>query len=621
MKPALMLLDLQYDFLCSPALQPAVGQLIDQAASLVQRCRESSVPIIHVWTTVHRDDDRRMPHWKQMGKWICVDGTPGHTTPTALRPLPSEIILHKTVFSAFADGKLDNILSDLDVDTIWLAGVHLHSCIRATALDAYQRGWNVKIVADAVGSYDPLHAIVTRRYLESRVAQFVACSDLFGTLARPSDSSKEDVSRATANAKRAWLHWRNSSLDARVEFLARLAALVETEVPALGTQIATEIRKPIRYANAEVSRAAVLVKVASRYSADPLQEKCGEHSSLRYRPRGVTAILTPWNNPVAIPLGKIAPALLYGNAVVWKPAPAAASLANRLLKILESAGCPTDLVSVVHGGSATAEHLLADERIDAVMLTGSVTTGYCAQAICAERHVPLQAELGGNNAAIIWSDTDLEAAAFAVAEGAFGFAGQRCTANRRVIVERTCLAGFIKHLERALGSLHCGDARDSETHVGPLISATKREQVAGLVSRAESSSPVVLHGQSFDGPAFYPPTVICCDDPRHELVQEETFGPLMVLQPASDFDHAMKLCNGVQYGLVAALFSKSLARRTQFLNDAQAGILKINSATSDADAEAPFGGWKASGIGPPEHGRSNREVYTRTQAVYTMMTK
>ena len=202
-----------------------------------------------------------------------------------------------------------------------------------------------------------------------------------------------------------------------------------------------------------------------------------------------------------------------------------------------------------------------------------------------------------------------------------GLRGQRCTANRRVIVERTCLAGFIKHLERALGSLHCGDARDSETHVCPSISATKREQVAGLVSRAESSSPVVLHGQSFDGPAFYPPTVIRRDDPRHELVQEETFGPLMVLQPASDFDHAMKLCNGVQYGLVAALFSKSLERRTQFLNDAQAGILKINSATSDADAEAPFGGWKASGDGPPEHGRSNREIYTRTQAVYTMMTK
>jgi alpha-ketoglutaric semialdehyde dehydrogenase len=617
MRPALVLLDLQQDFLNAPSLQPAAGQLVDQVASLLQHCRKSSVPIIHVWTTVNREDDRRMLHWKQTGKWICVEGTQGHATPERLRPLPSEIILHKTVFSAFADGKLEKVLSDLGADTIWLAGVHLHSCIRATALDAYQRGLTVRIVADAVGSYDPLHATVTQRYLEPRAAKFVAASELFVTPANPSESGKDDVSRAAAKARRAWLNWRNSSLDVRAEFLARLAALVEAEAPALATQIATEIRKPIRYATAEVGRAVALVNAAARHSTDSLQEECGKHSISRSRPRGVVALLTPWNNPVAIPLGKIAPALLYGNAVVWKPAPAAASIAKRILEILEPAGCPADLVSVVYGGSATAEYLMTNEQVDAVMLTGSVATGYSAQAICAERHVPLQAELGGNNAAIVWSDTDLESAAAAVAEGAFGFAGQRCTANRRVIVERACLDGFIKQLERALVSLHCGDALNPKTHVGPMISANKREQVAALVSRAGKTWPVVLRGRPFDAPDFYPPTVICCDDPNHELVQEETFGPLMVVQPASDFNHALSLCNGVRYGLVAALFSDSLERHAQFLDDAQAGILKINCGTADADAEAPFGGWKASGIGPPEHGRSNREVYTRTQAVYT----
>lgn len=615
---ALVLLDLQQDFLNVPSLQPAAGQLVDQVASLLQHCREASVPIIHVWTTVNREDDTRMPHWKQAGKWICVKGTEGHATPESLRPLPSEIILHKTVFSAFADGKLEKVLSDFGADTIWLAGVHLHSCIRATALDAYQRGLSVRIIADAVGSYDPLHATVTQRYLEPRAAKFVAAGELFDTPAKSSEFTKEEVSRAASNARRAWLNWRNSSLDARVEFLARFAALVEAEASALATQIATEIRKPIRYATAEVGRAAALVNAAASHSADPLQEKCGERSISRYRSRGVVALLTPWNNPIAIPLGKIAPALLYGNAVVWKPAPAAASIAKRLLEILESAGCPADLVSAVYGGSATAECLMTNEQIDAVMLTGSVSTGYSAQAICAERHVPLQAELGGNNAAIVWSDTDVESAASAVVEGAFGFAGQRCTANRRVIVERACLDGFTKQLERALSRLNCGDALNPKTQVGPMISTNKREQVAALVARAGRTWPVVLRGQSFEAPAFYPPTVICCDDPHHELVQEETFGPLMVLQPASNFNHALSLCNGVRYGLVAALFSDSLERRAQFLDDAQAGILKINCATADADAEAPFGGWKASGIGPPEHGRSNREVYTRTQAVYTV---
>jgi acyl-CoA reductase-like NAD-dependent aldehyde dehydrogenase len=616
MRPALVLLDLQYDFLKSPTLQPAAGELISHAASLLQRCREASVPVIHIWTTVRRGDDRRMPHWKEMDKWICVDGTSGHATPPPLRPQSSEAILHKTFFSAFEDGELEKVLEHLGVDTICLAGVHLHSCIRATALDAYRRGLTVQIVADAVGSYDSLHAAVTRRYLESRVAAFVTTDDLFAALAKPKESTKDQISRATANARMAWLKWRNSPLDARVELLTRIASAIESDAPTLATHIAIEVHKPIRYAQGEVSRAVALIKAAARHADEPLQRKCGEHSILRYRPRGVVAMLTPWNNPIAIPFGKIAPALLYGNAVVWKPSPAAALIANRAADILESAGCPAGLVNVVHGGSATAGHLLADPGIDAVMLTGSVSSGSSAQAICAERHVPLQAELGGNNAAIIWSDTDLEAAAFAVAEGAFGFAGQRCTANRRVIVERACLDGFVKQLERAVSSVCCGDALSPETRVGRMISEKKREQVAALISRTEEAWPVVLRGHSFDDSAFYPPTVVCCDDPRHEVVQEETFGPLMVLQPASDFDHALRLCNGVRYGLVAALFSDDRDRRTRFLDDAQAGILKINSTTADADAEAPFGGWKASGIGPPEHGPSNREVYSRTQAVY-----
>jgi acyl-CoA reductase-like NAD-dependent aldehyde dehydrogenase len=150
--------------------------------------------------------------------------------------------------------------------------------------------------------------------------------------------------------------------------------------------------------------------------------------------------------------------------------------------------------------------------------------------------------------------------------------------------------------------------------VGPLISAAKCDQVKALVTRAGGT---VFQGRSCDTPDFFPPTVIRCDDPTREIVQEETFGPVMVLQTATDFDHALSLYNGVRQGLVAALFSRSPERQARFLEDAQAGILKINLATADADAEAPFGGWKESGIGPPEHGRSNREVYTRTQAVYT----
>ncbi|MFO1429195.1 MAG: aldehyde dehydrogenase family protein [Candidatus Competibacteraceae bacterium] len=602
MKPALVLVDLQQDYLDSPALQPTTGELIARVAKLLERCRAAAIPVIHVRTTVHREPDDRMPHWQRDGKWICVDGTAGHASP--LPPWPSETVLHKTGFSAFVDGSLDTVLRAGGIDTLWLAGVQLQSCIRATALDAYQRGWTVWIVADAVGSEDPLHAAVTHRYLEARAVQFVPADRLPGGAIA---DERVDVACATAKARHAGYAWCKLSLNDRAEMLIRLAALIEAESPALARQMVAEIHKPLRYGNAELERSVALIDAAIRYAREPWEAPCGEHSRERRCPRGVIAVITPWNNPVAIPVGRLAPALLYGNTVVWKPAPAAAGIAVRLMALLETAGIPPDVVNLVNGDATVAERLMADPAVDAVVLTGSEAAGWTAQVICAQRRVPLQAELGGNNAAIVWSDTDLAAAATAVAEAAFGFAGQRCTANRRVILDTACRDAFLEHLHRAVATL------DPRTDVGTLISTAKRDQVAALVAR---TGGLLLQGPADPMPGYFPPTVIQCDNPAAEIVQEETFGPVLVVQPARDFEDALRLCNGVRHGLVAALFSRSAERQARFLETAQAGILKLDRATADADAEAPFGGWKASGIGPPEHGRSNRAVYTRIQAIY-----
>jgi alpha-ketoglutaric semialdehyde dehydrogenase len=337
----------------------------------------------------------------------------------------------------------------------------------------------------------------------------------------------------------------------------------------------------------------------------------------RNRPLGVIAMVTPWNNPVAIPLGKIAPALAYGNTVVWKPSPAGSGLAVKLMEYLHEAGLPPGVVNLVCGDRATALTLMADSDVDGVTITGSPAAGCSAQDICGRRHIPLQAELGGNNPAIIWSDCDLHRAAAKVADAAFAFAGQRCTANRRVIVDARVYDCFLDSVQASVAALVCGDPIDPNTRVGPLISMDKRHDVAALVERASPASAAVLtsHKTKLAG-AYFPPTIICCDDPMQEVVQEETFGPVLVVQRAKDWDHAMRLCNGVRQGLVASLFSNSKELQERFLEDAQAGILKINMATADANVEAPFGGWKASGIGPPEHGTSNREFYTRAQAAY-----
>lgn len=313
---------------------------------------------------------------------------------------------------------------------------------------------------------------------------------------------------------------------------------------------------------------------------------------------GVVAAITPWNNPAAIAAGKIAPALAYGNAVVLKPSPLAGDVADYLANLVE----PRGLVQVVQGGAAVARQLMEDPLVDAVTLTGSEQAGFAARVICAQRAIPLQAELGGNNAAIVLDDADLPAAVAAIAEGAFGFSGQRCTANRRAIIVRSILPEFLRLLQNQLRP------------VGPLITPEHYQHVAAMVER---SGGVILQGEQAADADAYPATVILCEDPSAEIVQEETFGPVLVEQPADDFGQALKLCNGVRQGLAAALFSRCPEHQARFLDQARAGILKLNLTTADADAEAPFGGWKASGIGPPEHGRSNREFYTRTQAVYS----
>ncbi|MFC1485628.1 aldehyde dehydrogenase family protein [Candidatus Latescibacterota bacterium] len=671
MNPVLLLIDLQNDFLRTPDLEPSAGEVIDRVHVLLERFRELSIPVIHVFTTVSPDDDRRMPHWKAQNRWACVEGTEGHSPPESLQPLASEQIIHKTFFSAFEDGTLDEVLRSLKPDTLFVAGVHLHGCVRVTILDAYQRGFWIFVAEDAVASNDPLHAAITRRYLEKRAAAFVSADTIISLVNRGEKTTihdtaavaglptmivagkeihdntlafiphvsprqtmdrlwnipicrEEQVSQATVEAQHSWPQWRESPLTVRAEILTRLAKLVQKESSSLAEQMAQEIGKPVRDGESEVARTTALLGAVARHGDDKKEGPCGEESLYHYRPVGVVAIISPWNNPLAIPIGKIAPALLYGNTVVWKPAPAGSAMAVRIMHLLALAGCPPGIVNLVCGDRLTAEAVMSNERVDGVTITGSVAAGYTAQAICARRHIPLQAELGGNNAAIVWPDSNLSVAAEKVAEAAFGTAGQRCTANRRVIVEKTCYDMFMAYLEKDTARLVWGDPLDRRTQVGPVISEQARDRIAGVVSRARGAASAFVMPHERDPQyddltrtgCYYPPTIICMDDPAHEIVQEETFGPVLVVQKADSWEHALALCNGVRQGLVAGLFSYSSGLQKKFLADAQAGILKINSATAGAGVESPFGGFKASGIGPPEHGASNREFYTRTQAIY-----
>jgi acyl-CoA reductase-like NAD-dependent aldehyde dehydrogenase len=310
--------------------------------------------------------------------------------------------------------------------------------------------------------------------------------------------------------------------------------------------------------------------------------------------------------------------------VVWKPAPAGTAIALRLAALMADTGWPPGLVNVVCGDESTAELLMSDPGIDAVSLTGSHRAGLCARAACARLGVPLQAELGGNNAAIVWSDAAIEDAAAQIAAAAFGSAGQRCTANRRAVVQASIYDRFLSALESETAALRWGDPLDADTRIGPLVSESSRGRVESCVARAadfgcELLAPLAggeLSHRLLSSGAYFPATVVCCDEPSHAIVQEETFGPVLVVQRAAGWDEAVSLCNGVPHGLVASLFSSSQGRQRRFLEEARAGVLKLNRATAGVDAEAPFGGWASSGVGPPEHGLGDEVFYTKRQTVY-----
>jgi len=662
MRPALVLVDLQNDFLDAAGLEPPRFEVIRRAAWLLEAARDAGAAVVHCVTTVDPERDGRMPHWKASNRWSCVRGTPGHASPAELAPRPGEAVVEKAYFSGFGasrNGGLDAALAAAGADAVVLAGVHLHGCVRATALDAYQRGLEVRIAEDAVGSDDPLHAAVTRRYLEGRAARFAPVTELAELLREcagrgapdlrggprasrelvhrsPRDASRvlftvavggaAEAVRASAAAREALRGWVASPAEGRASVLAAFARRLEEEANALAREMAIDVGKPVAQGAAEVRRAADLVRRSSALR-DGGTLASGPGSASRRVPLGVVAVITPWNNPVAIPWGKLAPALALGNAAVWKPAPAATRLALRTLELAREAGVPDGLVGVVTGDHRAAAAVMADPGVDAVSISGSSAAGWAAQETCARRRIPLQAELGGNNCAIVWTGADLVHAARELARGAFSFAGQRCTANRRVVVEPGLADELLERIAAATADLAWGDPLDPATDVGPLVSTDARDRVERAIERAAASGARVLRPHLVRDPAaagrggaYCAPVIVWGAAHESEIVQEETFGPVLVVEHARSFDEALSLADGVRQGLVAALFAGEgdghAGLRERFLRAARAGILKWNASTADADAAAPFGGWKASGIGPPEHGPGDLEFYGRFQALY-----
>ena len=432
------------------------------------------------------------------------------------------------------------------------------------------------------------------------------------------EASPAAVAEAARRARAAGAAWAAASALERSAALAAAADALAGAAGELTELTVREVGKPVTEAAAETARGVGILRYYAQQALDPDGETYPgpDPAALllaRRRPRGVAGLVTPWNFPVAIPLWKAAPALAFGNAVLLKPSPEATAVALRLGELL-GAAVGAELFQVLPGGAGTGKAML--EEVDCLSFTGSVAVGRQVAVAATGRGVPSQAEMGGLNASLVLPDADPERAAAAVAGAAMGYAGQKCTATSRAVVVGDP-GPFTEALVEAVRGLAVGDPADKATVVGPVITEPARRRVVEAAAEAAAAGGRLLTGGTA-GPGagwFVAPTLVDGLDPGARLAQEEVFGPIAVVLAAADEDEAVRLANGVRYGLVGSVFTGDLDRALRLAARLDTGMIRVNAPTSGVDYLAPFGGEKDSSFGPREQGKAARDFYTSTRTI------
>jgi aldehyde dehydrogenase (NAD+) len=435
---------------------------------------------------------------------------------------------------------------------------------------------------------------------------------------------ESDVDAAVAVAQEAAPSWAATPAPQRGNLLVKAAEVIDARVEQIATEMTREMGKPLREARMEVARAATILRFFGGEGYRPLGELFqqtltgGAVYTVR-RPLGVIGLITPWNFPAAIPVWKLAPAVAYGNAAVLKLATEAPVTGLRLVECLADAGLPAGVLNVLTGsGSKVGNALVRDPRVRAISFTGSIPVGRSVRDEATMLGKRVQLELGGHNPLIVLADAKLDAAVEAAYAGAFWSAGQKCTATRRIYVETSAYDGFRQKLLDRIARGKVGDPADPETEVGPIVNEKQFVAVMDAIERARSEGGEVIAGggRADENGYMIEPTVFedVADDAF--LSCEEVFGPVTSLYRIDDLDEGLRRANAVEFGLSAAIFTQSLEATQRFVNEAEAGLLHVNSQTAGAEVHVPFGGIKASGFGPHEQGRAALEFYTEVVTVY-----
>ncbi|MED4205744.1 alpha-ketoglutaric semialdehyde dehydrogenase GucD [Neobacillus mesonae] len=440
-------------------------------------------------------------------------------------------------------------------------------------------------------------------------------------------SNLKDLDQAVANAKEALSTWKNLSPVERGNFLHRTADILEKNADEIAEMATKEMGKIFRETKGEVLRGVAIL----RYYAQEGMRQIGEvlPSSQKKNilltkrvPVGVVGVISPWNFPIAIPIWKIAPALVYGNTVVFKPASETGITAAKIVQAFDKAGLPKGVLNLVNGKGSIIGQGLADHKdVNAISFTGSNQVGKQVAVSAVHHGARYQLEMGGKNPVIIMDDADLEHAAELTIQGAMKQTGQRCTATSRAYVHQSIYERVKELVIKKANALKVGNGFDSDVDLGPLASEQQMNIVMDYIEKGKEEGATLLcggealKGEQYHSGYFVPPTVF--ENVTHDMTiaRDEIFGPVLALIKINSFEEAVEMANDTPYGLSASIFTKDIDRAFNFIDVIETGLVQINGETGGAEPQAPFGGMKESSSQSREQGQAAKEFYTTMKTI------
>jgi methylmalonic acid semialdehyde dehydrogenase len=449
--------------------------------------------------------------------------------------------------------------------------------------------------------------------------------DVIGTVRQ---ATREETRAAIDAASDAFNGWRKTPAPARGKIVAKAARLMEEAKEELASVLTREEGKTLSESRGELQRSINVAEFCAgesrRMNGETILSELPSNFAYTIKqPLGVVACVTPWNFPVAIPVWKIAPALVAGNTVVFKPATLTPATGVRIVEIFEEAGIPPGVLNLILGsGSEAGDEIINHPAIKAVSFTGSNEVGIRLYEQVSRRGAKCQCEMGGKNPVVILEDADMDLTVESTAQGAFGSSGQRCTATSRAIVVNEIADEFVKRIAERAGSMRIGAGNDPKTEMGPSVDESQfktvleylnigREDGATMVCGGERAT-----GNGLDKGFFVRPTVFDHVTPEMRIAREEIFGPVLSVLRVKDFEEAMQVANDTEYGLSSSIFTNDATRMFRFVDEIETGMTHINSPTTGGEAHIPFGGIKGTGIGDREQGSTALDFYTELKVVY-----